>query len=82
MFRSLRQIYWRLKYRPGRVFEFCVGRDFFNDVLIVENRVASNGTLVYRVRGWCPWGEDGGPFGPKREDTVLEMIRRAKNDDW
>ena len=87
MSQSLRQLYWRLKYRPGRVFSFSDSKDFFNEVLIVENRVASKGTVVYRTRHWDPWFKEPGeesdtPFGPPREDTVQEMIRRARQDDW
>ena len=82
MLRSIRKLYWRLKYRPSRTFEFCFAIDGFTDILIVENRVASTGTLVYRKRCFNPWAPDQCEFGPPREDTVPEMIRRAKSDDW
>ena len=78
MFALLRQFVWRLRYRPGRIVTFCYAYDGFTEVLIVENRVALTGTLLYRERGVNVLGTDQPQFGPLSEDTVPEMIRRAR----
>ncbi|HZN65468.1 MAG TPA: hypothetical protein VFB66_09210 [Tepidisphaeraceae bacterium] len=64
MLASLRQLYWRLKYRPGRRVTFCFGYDGFTEILVVENRVATTGTLVYRERDVNVWSEEQVPVRP------------------
>ena len=76
MFTYLRQLYWRMKYRPGCKVTFCFAFDGFNEILIVENRLATTGTLVYRERGVNVFGPEQVEFGPIREDTVPDMIQR------
>lgn len=76
MLASLRQYYWRLKYRPGRKVTFCFAFDGFNEILVVENRLAKAGTLVYRERRRNTWTAEQNEFGPPREDTVPDMVRR------
>jgi hypothetical protein len=76
MLASLRELYWRLKYRPGRRVTFCFGYDGFTEILVVENRVATTGTLVYRERDVNVWSEEQDPFGPLREDPVPDIVRR------
>lgn len=76
MFAFLRHLYWRSKYRPGRKVTFCCGFDGFNEILVVENRVATTGTLVYRERGVNVFGSGQDEFGPIREDTVPNIVQR------
>jgi len=64
MLASLRQLYWRLKYRPGRRVTFCFGYDGFTEILVVENRVTTTGTLVYRERDVNVWSEEQVPVRP------------------
>ena len=81
MLSSLRRLYWRLRYRPGRTLTFCYGFDGFREILVVENRVSSTGTLVYRQRtlNTMARGVKQSDFGPEREDTVPEMVRRLRS---
>jgi hypothetical protein len=57
---------------------FCYAFDGFREILVVENRVATVGTLVYleRTLNTMAKGVKQDEFGPPREDTVPEMIRR------
>jgi hypothetical protein len=82
MLAKLRQLYWRIKYRPGRRVTFCFAYDGFNEILVVENRLATTGTLVYRERtlNTMEKGAKQDEFGPPREDSVPEMIRRLTSD--
>lgn len=76
MFEFLRQLYWRMKYRPGRKVTFCCAFDGFSEILVVENRLATTGTLVYRERAVNVFGTEQDEFGPIHEDTVPDMVRR------
>ena len=76
MLARLRKLYWRLKYRPGRTVTFCFGYDGFHEILVVESRLATAGTLVYRERGINVRAQDQEPFGPPREDTIPDIVRR------
>ena len=75
MLASLRQLYWRLKYRPGRRVTFGWGYDGFTEIIVVENRLATAGTLVYCERDVDSRAEPR-EFGPPREETVPDMVRR------
>ncbi len=82
--------YWRLKYRPGSTFTVWIGHNDFWQILIVENRIKTYGTLIYRKRevfvpvGSITWARaqeiaDRCEYGPLREDTVPDMFDRLTN---
>jgi hypothetical protein len=83
MFAMLRQLYWRLQYRPGRMIMFTHARDGITEILVVENRIASSETICYRKREinvWAPRSVQCA-FGPALESSIQEMIQRIYHPD-
>ncbi len=79
MFKALRELFWRLKYRKGRRLNFWVGYDANVEVLIVENRIATSGTVLYRTRsGPNGWDPIGGEFGPVKEASIPALHQKLR----
>lgn len=77
MFNTIRNACWRLRYRRGRIITFCSGYDLYSDVIIVENKIATTGTVLYRERpSVIPWGTEESEFGPIEEATISELHKR------
>ena len=70
----IKNLYWRLKYRRGQKVFFTYACDGICEILVVENNIATTGTIRYRARQVDVWNKEQGDFGDVLESTVPEML--------
>lgn len=52
LLKRLRELYWRRKYRPGRVVTRFLAPDVRRDVEIIDSKEIEKGAITGRVRTW------------------------------
>ena len=52
MLRSIKQHYWKWKYRSGKVFSRFIATDIRRDVEVVDSSDIASGLITARIRTW------------------------------
>lgn len=49
---KIRTIYWKIKYRQGKIVSHFVARDIRREVMVVDSSEIEEGYIIAKVRTW------------------------------